>query len=230
MYRIFLIMIAGGIGACYLGYNEFVVAKGTTEIPVEVELADMEKGTVPENNHMKIGRHLRLYPASIYKYERPKNSDSEKAEPHYKVTCAYYPIISFSHSYFDRMRSVIEEYGSTDAVPEDKWPNFDDFKVLVKTKTFKTINDIPNDFEEKEALTGLVVNRIDTISQEEKKLILSNFPKVGFSNLIILEENRKPSNPVKSTGMMGGGVMLSLSGGYLLIFKRRREEQTDVST
>ena len=53
-----------------------------------------------------------------------------------------------------------------------------------------------------------MINAITSLGSEEEKLIKQGFPQLDVKNLLIIEEDRQPASPLKSFGMMGGGVAL----------------------
>jgi hypothetical protein len=88
--RLFLLLI--GIAVFVWGAQEYWVSRGASEQPQDVDLAKLEAGERPSQNHIRLGKHLRLYPSLIY--ATPKNlKDIEDPFVNY----SFYPIISPSH-------------------------------------------------------------------------------------------------------------------------------------
>lgn len=223
MYRLIIFIIACGGMLFYYGWNEYTVSSGTTATPVTITLADLENGTIPDSNYIQIDTHWRLHSDTVYSYKRPKSASGDEVKPSYTVTYAYYPVISEEHPYFETVADLLTKHGSLSEVPQTEWPKVDKFSVLVKTDTFETIGDIPDGWEEHDTLTGLIINRISSLSDEEKSLIQGSFPKLDVSKLLILEEGRKPLGQIFSLGSMGGGVVLMIVGlimGYQSYVRR----------
>ncbi|HUT10336.1 MAG TPA: hypothetical protein VMY42_07565 [Thermoguttaceae bacterium] len=211
MGRFLMVLIVGGGALVFFGGREYLVSSGASSDPVEVDLAKLEAGETPENNHVKIGEHVSLYPASVYEYQQSKYASGEPG-PDTTVTHSYYPILSMEHPFIQKL---VETEG------EDV-PDITDFAVLVKTKRFKTIRAIPDEMNTCASVQGLVINRIDSLDSEEKKLIKESFPLVKLDNVLILEEGRKPASLLLSLGMIFGGVALVVAGIGAFVVKNRQ--------
>lgn len=223
MDRLFLLIIAAGIVMMFFGGREFIVSYDTHSEPQHMELANLEQGIAPDNNYLELGRHWRLYSAIVYQYKRPKNA-SQEPKPDYRVTYAYYPIISDDHPFFNRLRELSAKYKGIKTIPNNEFPTLDEFAVLVKSNEFRTVGAIPDDWQEKEAIQGLVVNRITSLDEDEQRLIRENFPNLDFSKILILEEGREPASNRYSLGMMCGGLLGLLLGGGLWIVTWHRSK------
>ena len=71
-------------------------------------------------------------------------------------------------------------------------------------------------------LQGLVVNRIEALGQDERDLLVQDYPGIDFDKCIILEEGRETSNGAMLFLMAGGGLALLLGGGGLLLYNFNR--------
>jgi hypothetical protein len=202
MFRIKIAMLILGGVLAYFGIQEFRVGMGSSTKPEAVDLAELENGTELTNNHVLIGEHVSDYAGVVYEYEEGSN----------KVTHAYYPIISESHRFFSDLNKLAEKYPKLSDVPENEFPVIDDFKVLVKTKRFKTVSTIPEGLGNETKLQGLVINLVSSIKSEEKKLIKQAFPHFDSENVYVVEEGRKPTSMVLSIAMIAGGLLLALGG------------------
>jgi len=218
MFRVKLgLIIVGGVVA-FMGGQEFLVSHGTTTEAVNVDLAKLEAGEELENNHARIGEHTAIYAGSVYAYETSKYDNSTPRNST-KVSYCFYPILSSSHSFMQRLVELEEEYGSLEEVPENvEFPEIKDFTVLVKTKSFKTVGSIPDGIADRPSIQGLVINQIDSLDSEEEELLLSSFPGLDMDKVLILEDGRTPASLGKSLGMTLGGGLISLLGlGWLVV-------------
>ena len=218
MFRLKIALIVLGGFLVWFGFKEFRVSSGTSSEPEVVDLAAFEKGEQPDNSCIQIQAHSAIYSASVYEYEASSYSSNDPG-PSAKVNHTYYPIISPSHPFNVRWDELAEKYGSFDDVPEtEELPDLDTFVVLVKTERFKTVGAIPDNVVDESSVSGLLVNRISGLDNEEKDLVRQNFPTVDPDKLLILEEGRKPSSLFKSLGMLGGGLLLCVLGlGWLAV-------------
>ena len=199
MLRIKLAAVFGGLVLAYFGIQEFRVSHGGSSEPTSTELATIEKGSAPANNHVEIGPHYAIYGGSVYQYTQGKYDHSAPGSST-KVSYCYYPIISGEHPFIQAVMN------------EEEDPQFGDIAVIVKTHRFKTIGQIPEEIVEESSVKGLVVNRIESLDKEERKLLHENFPQVDFEKVLIVEDGRRPASLLKSAGMVGGGALISLIG------------------
>ncbi len=217
--RNFLCAVIGSVLAV-VGWQEYGLMGHSRAEPALVEMADLERGEIPENHHLRIGRHWRAWDELIYQWMRPK--DQKEPRPTDRVSFVYYPILSSSHPYLTRVREALERYGSWDDIPEKEQPVFDDFSVLVRSERIKAIGAIPQgDWDEAEAVQGLIVNGVRTLSIDERVLLRQSFPMLDLDSVLILEEDRKPTSPAACLGMLGGAGLLGLTFLYFLVVKRR---------
>ncbi len=200
MFRIKIAMVVGGAVLAFFGFQEFRVSSGTSSEPLAVNLAQLEAGDVPSNPHLAIGSHYALYGGCIYEFEQSKYGSGQPS-PSSKVTMCYYPIVSQEHPLIQAIADESEDF------------DFKNLAVVVKTKRYKTFGALPDDLIAQESsVQGLLINRIDSLDAEEKKLLRESFPSVDVDKVMILQEGRKPSSIFLSLGMMLGGMVLSLLG------------------
>lgn len=202
MFRLKVAVIVGGLMLAWFGVQEFRLSSGTSAEPALMSLAELESGVEPGNGHVLIEQHIADFAGCVYEYEEKSN----------KVTHAFYPVISQEHSFFKELNELYEKYPNIDDAPESEYPKIEDFRVLVKTKRYKTVNSIPKGLKPMDNVQGLVINLVETVSEEEKKMIKSSFPRLNFEKVLIVEDNRKPSSTAVSLGMVGGGGVLALLG------------------
>jgi len=212
MFRVKLIMIGIGGVLMFVGFQEFRVSQGTSTKAELLDLSAVEAGEKPGNSHVKIGGHTAVHGGAIYEYRQSKYSNADPT-PKTKITHAYYPIISKEHPFNVGWAELAQKYASLDEIPEgEKLPELTTFSVIVKTKRFETIGNIPDGINDEKSVQGLLINRIEGLDSEERNLILQSFPQVDVDQLLLLEEGRKPSSNFKSIGTMGGGLLLALVG------------------
>jgi hypothetical protein len=211
-FRLKLALIVIGGVLVFIGGREWFVSRGATAEPAAVDLAALERGETPGNNHMRIGRHVALYPEAIFKSEVPESQVGPPG-PGAKVNYCYYPIISHEHPFIQAVAKLVANEGGPENVADrPALPGINNFAVLVKTKRFKTVGAIPDDPGNETAVQGLAINRIESLEDEAEKLIKQSFPTVDLEKVIILEDGRKPASFAGSWGMMLGGLALAALG------------------
>lgn len=225
--RIKLIIVVVGLVMAFFGIQEFRVSRGTTSEPLVADLTKLEGGEALTNNHIRLGKHFAYYPGTVYSYRQSKYSSAEPTGST-SISYCYYPVVSTDHAFVKTLADLLlaerqgEEGGAGEAVqPADETlPDLRDFTVLVKTKRFDTINAIPESFAIDESIQGLVINRIESLSSEEKKLLHESFPGANLEKVLILEDGRKPASLFKSIGLILGGLAVSLVGVGLFFVGR----------
>ena len=225
MLRLKLAMIIVGVLAAAYGYGEYNLAKQSTPDPLQVDLATLEAGQVPDNRHLQVGEHWVIYDELFYTYETKKGRDIDENT---KVTESFYPVISTSHPFFEDLRGLAAEHGGLESIPDEVWPQLSGFKLMVRTKRYKNIGSIPEGgWEKAESVHGLVVDH--KFDSDEMSVIHSSFPGMNMAAVLVLEEGRKPASTTKSFGFMGGGAGASLLGIASLFMGRRKEPETVVA-
>jgi hypothetical protein len=211
-------VVLGGMLA-FFGFQEWRVSRGSTAEPLAVELAEVEAGRAPENNHWKLGECVALYSSCVYEYEQSKYSTAEP-DGETKINHCYYPVISKGHPFLSQLSALAAKHGSVEAIPESEVPALNNFAVLVKSRQFKQLGDIPADWDVAPATQGLVINRIASLDKKEAELLRQGFPGQNTDKLLLLEADRRPASILKSGGMMGGGALLALGAIALMVAKR----------
>ena len=200
---IFAIVIALLISV--YGYMEYRVGRNSNKIPASLDIGELEaKHTKLANYHIRLGEHIKMYSESIF---------MKKGN---RVRHLYYPVISKI------------QYNSL--LPHLRMKRSSKLKiaVLVRTKEFKKIDDIPNEDITEKSLQGLVINEIRMLSREEKSLLQKTYPNSDFEKVFILEEGRVPSSVAKALFILFGA--LSVAIGFFVIGMKSRAKQKKVFT
>ena len=216
--RLILFIILGGGFLSVNGYQEYIVSSKTKNTPSATKLVDIEKGNKITNNYLILDEHWAFYSSCVYYYKTSKYDKEVKDSS--TVEYAYYPALSIEHPYIIQLGKLEEKYGDLSKVPEGQFPKLENIDVLIKTEKFKTVGDIPAYIDTKKNMTGLVINSINSLNDDEKRLIQESFPKVNFNKVVIIEEGREPSSTTSSFAMMGGGVFIIFIG-IAVAFKGR---------
>lgn len=228
--RLALLFMAFGSALSCLGAKELLLCCGTTAEPVFVELAELETGGALRSNYVRIGPHIALLPAAVYRYrcvpgsaQRLDHSGADASRcgaGDVRLVACYYPIISRSHPFVVRLeqlgqrRAALPGEAATDALPK-----LEQFAVLVKTSRYRRVEEIPREVQPSPGFCGLVVNRVESLGREERRFLQAGFPAADFDRLWIVEEGRRPSSPARCIAMLGSGAVLVLAG--VRLFWRR---------
>jgi hypothetical protein len=214
-----------GCGLSAWGYAESQVGGKASAEPVAVDLAKLEAGQKATDNHIQIGPHYAIYDSSMYLLKQKKKGRFGRAQDTDKIENVYYPIVSADNPEAKELERLEKQFGDLNDVPDNiDLPVPKKFVILVKTRRFKTVDDIPLVFFRKEnSIRGLVINEITSLTREEKNMIKEDFPDINFKDILILEEGRTPVSSETSLGAMvcGGSCCVVSSvaavGGVVMI-------------
>ncbi|MEM7408688.1 MAG: hypothetical protein AAF430_00460 [Myxococcota bacterium] len=211
MGRFMIMMMAGGGLVAWLGWQELTVSQGATELPMDISLSELESGSVPENPHLRIGDHYAMHHELVFSYRTERSQENEELGPEQKLDYAYYPIVAVDNRFIQEWMNLEKLYGDAAEIPEEQYPDPVEFTVLVRTERFKTFGSLPDaGWNEETELQGLVVNKIRSLTGEEKALVGEGFPNVDLAQVLLLEEGRQPASATKSFAMMGGGAFVAV--------------------
>lgn len=210
--RFFFIAIFGAIILFY-GYSEYHLASKSAATPQAMAVAELEKG-IPANNYLTLGDHVPLYKMVIYSHSKGSQT----------VDYAYYPITTK-----DDLQKIVHELGAkhggdTRAITDTEFGKAFHPAVLVKTHDFSTIDKLKEAVDKEKFptsnVTGMVVNEIDNLGNNEREMLEGAYPGSDLKNVIIFEAGRKPTPPATSLAIMGaGGAVILL--GVMYLFKKR---------
>jgi len=205
---ILVLFVVGG-AISYFGVREYRVSNDAAPHPVEVDLAELEAGRPPGDNHIRIGRHVAAYPATVYAYEISRFASRRKPGPDTRVSHCFYPIVSAASAETPEKDLALEDLDRS-------------FAVLVKTRRFRTKASIPQQVSFNSSVRGLLINRIESLGEREERLIRMNFPQVDMEKVLILEEDRRPASALKWLGMVLGGPAMVLLGVGLGVWWKQK--------
>lgn len=205
MFRIALGLVLGGAVVGYLGFEEYKVGAGASTVPIRVELSALEVGGELPDNHLEVGPHWAIFPAWVGWGDQ----DSEQLDH------IYYPIVSESHPFNQAWDDLLARYGDQE-IPEAEIPQLSSLAVLVKSKRYDRESAVPEQWEEVDSITGLVVNDIDSLKSDEEELIRETFPALSLDGVLVLEQDRAPKSASSSLGIVALGGLLMLGGAGLM--------------
>jgi len=210
MFRIALALLIGGGVVLFLGYREFQLSSAADEEPQLLSCAALGRDGPGDNAHVEVGRFIF---ADFFVYSAEEGNEQGPYEE------LWIPGVPIDGPYARQLHEAWEA-----GAPEGDLPEPKQVKVIFKFK------DVRNDAHlqklgDRETLTGLVVNRIDPLSREDKRLLRQGYDNVDFDSCWIVAVNRKPASDMVVGGYFAGGAALILAGGGLLFrsFSRRRD-------
>jgi hypothetical protein len=211
-----IVLVLFGAFLATLGWSEYGLLQKSSAQPVPVELRQLEAGDPPPNLHLAIGHHWKLWPELIYMVSLKKG---ETEGPKSRVDYVFYPIISEQHPYSQAYNRLAARREAGEELTPADLPVLESVAVLVRTTKFQYVGNLPKDGEwgEAERMTGMVVNDVRSLREDEKALLRQSFGKLDFAKVLIFEESRAPASMATALGLMAGGVGLALLGLYLIV-------------
>ncbi len=223
-----ILLIVGGCLIWY-GIQEYQVGADASPEPVDVDLVALEAGEELPDNHVKIGLHHSLYYSSVFEFE--DEDETGRMTKSSKLNWLYTPLISDKHAYVDGLRALEKKYGSIKKIPRNAdWPPLKDFVVILKSEAYETVGDVPTGRKKYSSVTGLVINRIESLGEDEQRLIRKKFPKIDFDKVYIVEHGRKPSSAAAAIAFIVVGAILVLMCVALFFRSPRAQLPGDPAT
>ena len=221
--RVRILLIAAGAAFGWLGVQEFRLSLNSTPEPAEVDLAKLESGERAPQNHLRLGPHLALYNGSVYSI-----SGRDKDKPNPSVKYAIYAVVSESHPYGKLLKQMLAPAGDAREPIVLEAPASLDLErvaVLVKTNRFKSVAELPQAPAAQTAVQGLAINQIQSLSDEESRLVREVVPGIDLDQVLILEEGRRPKSHLQSLGIAAAGVFCLLLGVWSFLMERSYDKR-----
>ncbi len=196
-----LVLIGAAIALAGIG----VVSKGSKESRLsEVAMADPQVITCKKlaEDGPKDNAHIILTDficSPYYVYEGKKSSDSSNSA----WTKVWIPLIPADDPWSKGYKAALLLGGAA----LDNYPPPDSFSVLLRSSNIKSEKSL-GQFVDKKEIQGIIVNEIEMIYGEEKKLLTENY-NFDPSKAWILDEGRTLSNSII---FFASGVLLIIVG------------------
>jgi hypothetical protein len=104
--------------------------------------------------------------------------------------------------------------------------------VLVKTRRFKSVAELPKQPGVETVVQGLAINQIHSLSDQEANLVRQVVPGIDLEKVVILEEGRRPKSQLQSLSIAAGGALFLLLGLGSFFMERafaKRDEASAVA-
>lgn len=202
--RLILALMIGGGALGFFGLQEMRLAAASSEQPQTLSCSDLEKNGPGKNAHI----HLTKFTFTRhYIFERDKNNANADCKT------VWNPLVATDGAYFRSLKVLVAAGKLKPSEAQDPT------NILVLMKTHKIPNESLREsfVENTNTLDGMVINDIDSLKGEEKRLLEDSFPGADFSKVWIFEEGREPASPAKYLAMLGGGLALILAGLFFML-------------
>ena len=192
-------LLIGGAVLTYFGFNNWRLHLASGTQPTPTTLADLANHRGADNAHVVMSDFL---VAGSYVYEQDKKGGNYKT--------VYLPVLPLDGEY---AHGLAEWYDNGSTGPE---PAVDSSQVRVLLKTTHCPDDASIGLmAERDTIQGLVVNQVESLDGETKKLLRGGFPQMDADHVVILEEGRTPPSLSLAAGMTAGGVGLFATGAVI---------------
>ncbi|MEL7237533.1 MAG: hypothetical protein AAGK78_01620 [Planctomycetota bacterium] len=212
MIRILLALVIGGGILAFLGIKQWSLKNAAKPEPTQVTYAELVSPDL-DNAHVTIDN-----------FAMPGDFIYSQNETTRQYETVYLPAIDPDGAYGEKVATAITDTLAAGGTIDDVvMPGVVASEVQVIVKTTKAKNQQQVDrLIEKESLQGIVVNKIEGIDGEVKRLLEQSYPGIDADNVILLEVDRKPPSAGKAFGMTFGGFGLTLAGIAGFVFAGKR--------
>jgi hypothetical protein len=199
MGRFKIWMIIGGAFLAWYGFQEWRISAEAKTDPQVLTCAALAKDGYGTNAHIKMTDFL-LSPGGYVYEEKEKGGSWETV---------WIPVVPLGGAYH---KMVL-------ALPEDaEIPSPKSFNVILQTEHASGASMLGK-IGGKKQLQGVVINEIDSLDSETKKLLKDSYPGIDLDNCWIVEHKRETKGAMLSllllllgVGLAGGGVFFLVKG------------------
>jgi hypothetical protein len=197
-YKLF-VMIVGGL-LIALGVQEGRLASGGSQTPQVITCKELGERGPGANAHVTMTRYI-LYSADTIYHARRRGGDWDKV---------WVPALSVDGDYVHRV--LARRAPGAKPIEPLLPPSKSEIHILVKSTRVKNPEELKA-LAMAGPLTGTIVNQVESLGHEEKRLLEDKFVDMDFSKCYILEHGRKPAGRAAVVALIGGGSALILLGG-----------------
>ncbi|HMO27021.1 MAG TPA: hypothetical protein PKB10_12210 [Tepidisphaeraceae bacterium] len=184
MGRFAIALLIGGGVLAWFGWKEYRLASACKPEVNRVTCAQLATHGPGDNANVEMSDFAFT---NNYVYREAKGDSSKYAE-------AWVPAMPLESDYIKRVVAAIQAGGAAESVPLPS----SEIRVIVKLKNV-TSSDMDS-FAQRDTLSGLVINEIESISGKQKSLLSESYPGIDLNQCYILELNRKPMSSGASMG------------------------------
>ncbi len=194
------LIIVGGV-LVFFGIQEMRLSSGCKAEPKKLTCAELSANGPGDNSHIQLTDFV--LPESVFVYNESSKGGG--------WTCIWIPAVPLDGDYVKEYQKAMEAGGQPPAPTG--------LKVIVKSKGVRTEKDLEA-LAKKDMIQGVVINKVEAVSGEEKKILVQNYPGSNIDTCWILEVGRTPSGMGKLAGFFGGGIVCAGLGVVLMLAKK----------
>ena len=208
IFRVILAALIGGGVLAYMGFNQFRLANKVGSEPADVTLDELAAGEA-DNAHVTLtdffapGDYISL---------------DDKSGLHETV---WLPVVGFDSNYMRSIHAQLDANGGDFGTVMQPAVAGSEVRVVIKSTDCRGATDVGR-LAEREFLTGVVVNDIEGLDGETKKLLREAYPGMDVDDVLIVHADRGLPSAGGALGMMAGGVGLTGAGAVGAVARHRR--------
>lgn len=206
MTRLKLVVLGVGAFLAWMGYQEWKLGSVAASAPQGITCAELEASGPGDNAHVLLSDFLLSEQAFVY--EGYENSS--------RWNKIWIPAVPLGGAYHQQLLQYVDASGrfTTDDLPLPT-----SFRVIVKSSRIHDEQQLAT-VAGADTLQGLIVNEVESLGSDERRLLAQSYPGIDLDSVYILEHGREPSGRGKTLGFVGSGVVLMMFG--VASFRSRR--------
>lgn len=221
MAKLRIWILALGAGISLWGMSDLRLSSNASKEPIEVNLAELERGGELPGNHIQIGEHLAIFETAVYDLSSGDDGSYTLGDEA-ALEEVYYPIISPRHRFARRLN--LGDKTSLAEIPKHQMKAFDNFRFVVKTYEYPTVGSIPSGVMRLPELRGMVVNAIGGMSYEQENQWRRRYPGIDFQSIVVLEPGREPGSALRAILAMVAGFLVMVLGIFMFLLEKEHED------
>ncbi len=196
--------------------------------PIELSIEDVIAGKFQDGDYICVTGGWGLY-SGVYEFQSQDASDTgEDHTASTGISCLFYPLFSPDNT--------ICKDGSlerSDAIEDEK--EYDaflnqirDIKVVVKTKKYKNLGDIPIKCSKNSRIKGTIKHGVFSSEIDVEGILQEIFPKAKIKgkDLIQIEQDKIPGEGLRIAGIVFG-VIIAVIGVVVIVQMRTRDKAAE---
>lgn len=203
MVRLKLALIIGGGVLVFFGIQEWRLGSGCKAEAQKITCADLETRGPGDNAHVSLTDFFFSPKGYVYTFDKNKPGGSWKE--------VWIPAYRTGGDYHKACMEAAQSDKDLPAAPP--------VRILVKSSHVSNEAGLVA-LGEKETITGVLINKIESMGSEERDLLKGSYPGSNLESCYILEEGRTPSGTGALMGYFLGGLALMGVGGALFLVRR----------
>jgi hypothetical protein len=193
MFRFTLVLVALGAAGLFIGWQEWKLAGHAKPEPQAISAADLIAKGPGENAHIALTDYLDL----SYSYVVEQKGKSWRR--------VWVPIVERDGEFHEKLKNLDPNTALK------KLPAPSNVRIIAISNKARNDEDLARIFEAP-ALTGIIVNDIESLGNKETEILTQSFPGTKFSNVYLIQIGRTPM-PVGGIAAIFGGSAVSLLAG-----------------